>query len=143
MKDLVHDTIELEFRFDAAPERVFEALTRGIGAWWSHAFREGSKVGLDPRPGGAFGESWSGGGAVYAVVRHLDPPETLILDGPMGMDGAVAASMEYTLDPDGTGTRLRLVHDILGRIDPDTIADYRAGWEAVLGISLRDYLAGK
>ena len=28
MKDLVHDTIELEFFFDAAPERVFEALTR-------------------------------------------------------------------------------------------------------------------
>lgn len=143
MKDLVHDTIELEFRFDAARQEVFEALTRGIGSWWSHAFREDSTVSLDARPGGAFEEAWPGGGALYAVVRHLAPPGTLVLDGPMGMEGAVAASMEYTLEPDGSGTRLRLVHDILGRIDPGTVEDYRSGWEAVLGGSLRGYLAGR
>ena len=36
-----------------------------------------------------------------------------------------------------------LVHDILGRVDLGTVSDYRSGWQAVLGGSLRDYLAGK
>ena len=140
MKDLVHDTIALEFRFEASPERVFEALTRGIGAWWTHAFREGSTVSMDVRPGGAFGESWPGGGALYATIRYLDPPRSLVMDGPMGMSGAVASSMEFTLEAVEGGTLLHLVHDILGRIEPVTIADYRSGWEEVLGLSLREHL---
>lgn len=33
-----------------------------------------------------------------------------------------------------------LDHDILGRIEPRTIADYRSGWDKVPGRSLREYL---
>lgn len=142
MKELVHDTIALEFAIRATPERVYEAITREIGAWWTHAYRKGSTVSLDARVGGAFGEAWPGGGALYATLTYLEPPRKLRLQGPMGMSGAVACSMEFELEARDGGTRLSLVHDILGRIEAGTVESYRAGWKELLGESLTRHVEG-
>lgn len=145
MKELVKETIALEYELAASPERVFRALTEEVGAWWTHAFKEGSRVFLEARPGGEFGERWEGGGALYATVTYLDPARKLRLQGPMGMAGATACAMEYELEAlpgPAPKTRLRLVHDILGWIEPELPADYRAGWALLLGTSLRAHVEG-
>jgi uncharacterized protein YndB with AHSA1/START domain len=143
MKELVREEIALVYDFDAAPERVFTALTAEIGKWWTHRFKEGSEVGFEPRIGGRFYEEWEvGGAALYATVTYIDPPRKLRLEGPMGMSGAVAASMEFELADSGKGTRLSLVHDILASMAKEEIQEYRMGWAQLLGTTLRGYLEG-
>ncbi len=144
MKELVREEIALAYDFPAPRERVFAALTSEVGKWWTHRFKEGSEVGFEPRIGGRFYEEWEPSGAVlYATVTYIDPPRRLRLEGPMGMSGAVAASMDFVLEASGTGTRLKLVHDILGSMEKDEIEEYRKGWAELLDRTLRDYLLGK
>ena len=140
MNELVHDRIAFTCTIGAEIGRVFKALTEEIGSWWSHRFTDGSRVAMEPRIGGRFYEEWSGiSAALYAVVQYIDPPRLLRLDGPMGMPGAVLGVMEFRLEPADEGTRLSLVHDISGAIEPDTVESYRAGWEELLGVTLRRY----
>jgi uncharacterized protein YndB with AHSA1/START domain len=143
MKELVHDTIALEYLIKGSPEKVFKAITEEVGSWWTHSFREGSRVTMDARVGGAFEEAWEGGGALYASITYLDPAKKLRLSGPMGMSGAVACTMEYELRPEGEATRLALVHDILGRIEAGTVESYRTGWKELLGTSLTAWVEGR
>jgi len=144
MKELVREEIALAYDFPAPPERVFAALTAEIGRWWTHRFKEGSEVGFEPRIGGRFYEEWeSAGAALYATVTYIDPPRRLRLEGPMGLSGAVAASMDFELTASGTGTHASLIHDILGSMDRAEIQEYRKGWAALLDSALRDYLLGK
>ncbi len=40
MKELVCDSIMLEYDIEAGRERVFRALTEEIGDWWTHSFKD-------------------------------------------------------------------------------------------------------
>ena len=144
MGQIVADSILLSYEIGAAPARVFEALTGEIGAWWTHAFKKGKAVRFEPRVGGRFYEDWGDEtGALYAHVTYIDPPAKLRLAGPMGMSGAVASGMEFTLEDAGGKTRLTLVHDIMGTIPPDEVQSYRSGWKELLGVTLREYVEGR
>lgn len=144
MKEIVADSILLSYEIGARPARVFEALTGEIGSWWTHAFKKGRAVRFEPKVGGRFYEDWGdGAGALYATVTYLDPPSRLRLMGPMGLSGAVACGMEFTLEEDGGKTRLTLVHDIMGTIPPGEVESYRSGWKELLGVTLRAYVEGR
>jgi hypothetical protein len=62
--------------------------------------------------------------------------------GPMGLSGAVACGMEFTLEDTGRATRLTLTHDIMGTIPPGEVESYRSGWKELLGVTLRAYAEG-
>jgi uncharacterized protein YndB with AHSA1/START domain len=144
MKELVREEISLAYDLAAPIGTVFAALTADIGKWWTHRFKEGSEVGFEPRIGGRFYEEWEvGGAALYATVTYIDPPRRLRLEGPMGMSGAVAASMQFELESRGSGTRLELVHDILASIDRAELEEYRAGWAELLDRGLRAFVEAK
>jgi uncharacterized protein YndB with AHSA1/START domain len=133
MKEIVADSIVLSYEIEAGPARIFDALTKEIGSWWTHSFKKGKSVKLEPRVGGRFYEEWGDGtGALYAHVTYIEPPVKLRLMGPMGMSGAVASCMEKT--------RLTLTHDILGTIPRDEVESYRSGWKELLGVTLRAFV---
>jgi uncharacterized protein YndB with AHSA1/START domain len=74
MKEIVAVSILLSYEIAARPARVFDALTKEIGAWWTHAFKKGGIVRFEPRVGGRFYEEWSDEtGALYAHVTYFDP----------------------------------------------------------------------
>jgi DNA-binding transcriptional ArsR family regulator/uncharacterized protein YndB with AHSA1/START domain len=134
--------VEPEVRIEAPPARVCEAITTGIGGWWSHTFFDG-KVRLEPEVGGRFWEDAGDRAALYALVQAIEPPRLLRLSGPMGMTGAVVGSIAFTLDGagDGDATVVRLSHRAYGDVDADTEASYGEGWRSLLDVELRRYLA--
>jgi uncharacterized protein YndB with AHSA1/START domain len=141
MKRFVNEEIVLEEVLSSPPERVFKALTLEIGSWWDHRFKKGSSVGFEPRIGGRFYEDFGqGSAALYAVVGYIDPPRRLRLEGPMGMEGVLVSVMEFNLEGLGAGTRLSLVHGILGNLEPSLVDEYREGWKAILGKTIPAWL---
>jgi uncharacterized protein YndB with AHSA1/START domain len=95
MKELVCDSILLEYEIAAPVDRVFTAITEEIGKWWTHSFRAEKKVVLEAHVGGRFYEDWGNGtGALYATVTYLEPGCKMCLTGPMGMSGVVACAMD-------------------------------------------------
>jgi DNA-binding transcriptional ArsR family regulator/uncharacterized protein YndB with AHSA1/START domain len=133
---------QLEITLPAPREKVFDALTAGMGAWWPHRFAEGSAVVFEPQIGGRFYEDFGDGdGVLYASVTGLQRPEQLTLSGPMGMRGPVASVMVFTLTEAGSGTTVQLSHKGVGDISDETKQLYAEGWGGVFE-TLRAHLAG-
>lgn len=95
----------------------------------------GVEAQIDPRPGGAFRLDVDGGVHV-AVGRYevVDPPRRIVLSWGWEGDANVppgSSSVEFELEPDETGTILRLRHSGLPT-EPER-ASHRRGWILFLG----------
>lgn len=87
---------------------------------------------LDPRPGGEFTVVF-GGGSVRGRYLELDPPRRLVIS--WGRGGSTefppeASTLEVTLEPEGGGTRVSIVHS--GLPEPEA-PRHAAGWRTYLG----------
>lgn len=81
-KETRYVTIEAEIPLDAAPEKVFEALTTGLDAWWPLRAKQGAPVIVEGRVGGKVYEDWGGqGGFLYGHWAVYDPPHRAVLVG--------------------------------------------------------------
>jgi|SRR5579864_1331620 len=92
--------IEQELVITAEPQRVFEALTTGVDAWWMQGFESPhSTFHLEPVAGGRFYEDFDQGrgSALYATVTYLEPSKKLRMTGPMGMRGPVMGNISGML----------------------------------------------
>jgi DNA-binding transcriptional ArsR family regulator/uncharacterized protein YndB with AHSA1/START domain len=72
--------LEAELSFDAAPERVFAALTKETLGWFPHSYggERTRAVVMEERAGGALYEDWGdGAGYLYGHVTEWDPPHSL------------------------------------------------------------------
>ena len=116
-----------ETEIAARPETVFgfftepEKMTRWMGA----------SADLDARPGGAFridirGE-WVARGEFVEVVPHERVVFTWGWDNPDATIRAGESTVEVTLEPTATGTRVRLVHRDLPTAE--SIAAHSHGWD--------------
>jgi uncharacterized protein YndB with AHSA1/START domain len=134
--------IAQEIELEATPDKVWNALTQDIDAWWAHRIGEGStKVSLDARLGGVFEERWGDGeGAIWGEVVDLRRGQRLRLKGSLGMSGAGLNDYMYELEPNGSGTTLKLTHHALGYRDADTEKMYREGWKALLESCLPNWV---
>ena len=143
--------IEQEVEIAAAPERVFDALTAQIGAWWSRHFSPAPRaIALEPWPGGRLYEEFGGGagdagvtgGALYATVTYLERGRRLALTGALGMPGPVLGVVTFDLEPraGGGATLVRLSHHAIGAVDADTQDRYGAGWGALLRDRLKRFV---
>ena len=85
---------------DAAPWRVFDALTQNVAAWWGGPHlrsAEATNLILEPQPGGRFVEEWGHRqGALRAVVTAIKQDEHLELTGAFSghADGVLGIRLE-------------------------------------------------
>jgi uncharacterized protein YndB with AHSA1/START domain len=147
---MVPDQIERETVINAPVERVWELITEAehLGRWFGDAGAE-----VDLRPGGELVLRWTEYGTSRGRIVEVEPRTRLSyrwapFKDPGGEEPVEGNStlVEFTLQPEGDGTRLRVVES--GFASLATSEDQRAkningnteGWKAELG-ELRDYAA--
>jgi uncharacterized protein YndB with AHSA1/START domain len=110
---MVRDRIERETVIDAPLERVWEVITEAehLGRWFGDAGAE-----IDLRPGGAMVLRWAPDRAHRGRVVAVEPPTRFSyrwapFDDPGGDEPVEGNStlVEFTLQAEGLGTRLRVV----------------------------------
>jgi uncharacterized protein YndB with AHSA1/START domain len=121
--------IERVITIAAAPETVFRLLTDPT----QYVRWKGKLAQLDARPGGVFRVDFANGKDVVAGrFTELIPARRLVFT--WGWEGSEvvppgSSTVEIDLEPDGSGTRLRLVHRGLPEAG---IARHTEGWDYFL-----------
>jgi uncharacterized protein YndB with AHSA1/START domain len=136
------DRIERTVEIAHPPEKVWAALTtaEGLGAWF------GNDATIDLRPGGQARMRWASGHTANMRVERVEEPSvfgfTWQIYG-LPEDDPRRTYVEFTLEPTGTGTRLRVVESGFAQLPEDAYRkSYDAnteGWASELG-ELADYL---
>jgi DNA-binding transcriptional ArsR family regulator/uncharacterized protein YndB with AHSA1/START domain len=135
--------IQQEISLRATPERVFQAITDEVDAWWSYRISPDSHIYLEPQAGGRFYEAFKPDGeALYALVTYLKPGEEIRLNGSMGFDDQATNNIiQITLQPQQPGAvRLQLTHRLLGRASAITIDTFKRSWEELLTLHLKSFV---
>jgi uncharacterized protein YndB with AHSA1/START domain len=110
---MVLDQIEREIVINAPVERVWTLITEAehVGRWFGDAGAE-----IDLRPGGAMAVRWAESGANRGRVVAVEPHTRFSyrwapFEDPGGEEPVEGNStlVEFTLAPEGDGTRLRVV----------------------------------
>jgi len=113
-------SVELEVILPVSPNVAYDAATGDIGAWWDHSFSQHPKrLYIEAKPGGGFYEIFddSGNGVQHAVVIYADRGKLLRFTGPLGFSGnALDAVITYEFKPEGSGTRLHIIVNMMGQM---------------------------
>jgi uncharacterized protein YndB with AHSA1/START domain len=150
---MVQDTIEREIDIAAPPERVWALVTQAehLGRWFGDA---GAAV--DLRPGGALAFRWADHGEADGRVEIVEPPRRFAFRwrgpaefgyGAGPLDPENSTLVEFTLAPQGEGTRLRVVEQGFAALGGTDEARGRhrdgnvRGWRMELG-ELAEYATG-
>ena len=139
---MARDRIERETVIAAPVEQVWTLLTDPdhVGTWFGDAGAE-----IDLRPGGAIVIRWTEHGTVRGRFERIEPHRLLSYRWARDLTGAEPAErsstlVEFTLTPEGAGTRLRVVETGFAALAGSEEERARAaegnleGW----GIKLRD-----
>lgn len=120
--------IEKVVRIDARPETVFRLLTdpQEYVRW------KGNLAELEPRPGGTYRVDFQEKGIVAGRFVEVVPGRRVVFT--WGWEGNAvvppgSSTVEIDLEPDGEGTRLRLVHRGLPE---GALASHTEGWDYFL-----------
>ncbi len=138
--------VEQEISINAPAERVFQALTEDVSAWWGAPYLltdSPQAIILEPQVGGRLYEQNSNGdGALWATVTGVKKNQHLELTGPIGMAGAIHSVVAFSLEPqnEGAATLLKFSHQAVGQLGDDTQANYNAGWQDLLGVRLKAFV---
>jgi uncharacterized protein YndB with AHSA1/START domain len=136
------DRIERTVEIAHSPGAVWAALTtaEGLGTWF------GNQASVDLRPGGSARMSWTGGDRAEMRIERVEEPAvfgfTWHIYG-LPENDPRRTYVEFTLEPVGVGTRLRVIETGFAQLSDDA---HRAafdgntrGWASELG-ELVDYL---
>lgn len=136
------DRIERTMELAHPPEKVWPALTtaEGLGAWF------GNEATIDLRPGGEARMWWTDGHTVGMRVERVDEPTafgfTWEIEG-LPEDDPRRTYVEFTLEPLGAGTLLRVVETGFAQLPEDchhkAYESHVEGWARELG-ELAEYL---
>ena len=136
------DRIERTVELAAPPRTVWTALTtaEGLGAWF------GNEATIDLRPGGSARMRWTDGFTVDMRVERVEEPAvfgfTWQIYG-LPQDDPRRTYVEFTLEPAGAGTRLRVVETGFAQLPDDIYRteydSHTKGWQSELG-ELAGYL---
>ena len=113
------DRIERTITLMRPPREVWRALTtaEGLGAWF------GEKATIDLRPGGAATMTFAGGMVVDMRVERVEEPVVFAYTWrlpDLPEDDPRRTYVEFTLEPDGQGTVLRVVETGFAQLPADT-----------------------
>jgi uncharacterized protein YndB with AHSA1/START domain len=112
------DRIERTISVAQPPEKVWAAITtaEGLGTWF------GQKATVDLRVGGLAQLTWDGGYTNELRIERLDPPRvfgwTWAISG-LPEDDPRRTYVEFTLEPDASGTRLTVVETGFAQLPSD------------------------
>ena len=136
------DRIERTISVAQPPEKVWAAITtaEGLGTWF------GQKATVDLRVGGLAQLTWDGGYTNELRIERLDPPRvfgwTWAISG-LPEDDPRRTYVEFTLEPDASGTRLTVVETGFAQLPSDLHSGAYGGnvegWQNELD-ELVDYL---
>jgi uncharacterized protein YndB with AHSA1/START domain len=141
----VTDRIEREIVVAAPAGQLWEVLTRPehIGRWF-----EGMDVEMDLRPGGTMVLTNQEFGTFHGIVEQVEPPRRFAYRWARHPDtpvtDATATLVEFTLTPEGDGTRVRVAESGFTGTDALKVDQQRhaeandQGWRQVLD-NLRRY----
>ncbi|HEX5401260.1 MAG TPA: SRPBCC domain-containing protein [Pseudonocardiaceae bacterium] len=134
--------IERTMNITHPPKKVWAAITtaEGLGTWF------GNQATIDLRPGGAVRLMWTGGYSADLRVERVEEPTvfgfTWAVDG-LPDDDPRRTYVEFTLEPDGAGTRLTVIETGFAQLAEDAhrkaYESNSEGWQRELG-ELLDYL---
>lgn len=140
------DQIEREVFITTPPERVWEVLTGAdhLAVWFAY---DGAEI--DLRPGGAVAFTWAEHGRFLGRVERVEAPRVLAFRWarPANEEPRPGNStlVEFTLQPESGGTRLRVVEQGFASLEGDqhqALEDNTAGWLGGFE-SLVEYLEGQ
>jgi uncharacterized protein YndB with AHSA1/START domain len=122
-------TIERELVIDASPETVWELLVdpAKASAWI------GMQSWSDPTPGGVYRVEVIPGHIARGEYVELDAPSRLVFTWGWEGDNPVqpgSSRIEFTLTPEGDGTRLHFVHS--GLPSAEAAESHGHGWDHYL-----------
>ena len=129
------DRIERTVVLTRPPLEVWQSLTTadGLSSWF------GEKASIDLRPGGPATMTFAGGTTVEMRVERVEEPTVFaytwrLPDLPEG--DPRRTYVEFTLEPDGDGTRLSVVETGFAQLPVDTRRDtydsHSVGWSREL-----------
>ena len=138
--------IHKEIRVKASPARAFEIFTTATSRWWlkTHTIsttRSPIKdVIIEPRPGGRWFERGEDGSECqWGKVIAWEPPARVLLawqiNGAWKFDPTLVTEVEIRFAPDGSGTKVELVHRHLERLGDAAEAmrqAFQGGWGSLL-----------
>lgn len=124
---------ELEIEIKATRNRVWEALTGEIDAWWLPDFRSlgDSVVTLDPVAGGSLIERCEDGRSLlWYTVQMIVPTESMYLVGHTAPDwgGPTLSMLKLELQDRDGGCALLISDALLGRVSPTQTGSLSDGW---------------
>lgn len=124
------DAVVCETHVAAPPETVFTFLVdpEKMARWM------GSRVELDPRPGGRYALDISAQIRARGEYVEVVPPSRVVFTFGWDADDAVppgSTTVEITLTPDSDGTHVRLVHR--GLMTSEQREQHRQGWQQYVG----------
>ncbi len=138
------DRIERTVALARPPRQVWHALTTadGLSAWF------GERASIDLRPGGAATMTFPGGMTVDMRVERVDEPAVFAYTWrlpDLPDDDPRRTYVEFTLEPDGDGTLLRVVESGFAQLPVptrrETYDSHSEGWSRELA-ELAEHLDG-
>ena len=138
------DRIERTVNLTRAPGEVWQALTtsEGLSAWF------GERASIDLRPGGAATMTFAGGMTVDMRIERVEEPKVFAYTWrlpDLPEDDPRRTYVEFTLDPAGDGTQLRVVETGFAQLPLDTRREtydaHSEGWTRELA-ELVEHLDG-
>ena len=136
------DRIERTVDIAHSPAKVWAALTTpdGLGGWFGH------KATIDLRPGGSAQMTWDTGDRAEMRIERVEEPTvfgyTWHIYG-LPEEDPRRTYVEFTLEPDGDGTRLTVVESGFAQLPDDAYekayGGNTQGWASELG-ELVEYL---
>jgi len=139
------DRIERTIRLGRPPHDVWAALTTaaGLSAWF------GERATIDLRPGGAASMTFAGGTIVEMRVERVEEPTVFAYTWrlpDLPEEDPRRTYVEFTLEPDGAGTLLRVSETGFAQLPLDTRAEtydsHHEGWARELA-ELVDHVDGR
>jgi len=115
---MVPEQIEREIVIEAPVERIWAMLTEAelIQQWFAF---DGATI--DPRPGGSLVMTWKEHGTYHARIERFEPERLFSYRWarlPDEQPGAGNSTLvEFTLTPEGSGARLRVVESGFAELD--------------------------
>ncbi len=138
------DRIERSVFLRRAPREVWQALTtaEGLSAWF------GQRASIDLRPGGAATMTFAGGTTIHMRVERVEEPNLFAYTWrlpDLPEDDPRRTYVEFTLEPEGTGTLLRVIETGFAQLPVDTRREtydsHSEGWSRELA-ELVDHIDG-
>ena len=137
-------SVELEVVLPVSPNVAYDAATGDIGAWWDHSFSQHPKrLYIEAKPGGGFYEIFddAGNGVQHAVVIYAERGKLLRFTGPLGFSGnALDAVITYEFKPEGNGTRMHVIVNMVGQISNEDAQAADQVWHHFIADRLKAYI---